>query len=229
MIKVRLGDVDPRGRMRLDAMARYLQDVAGDDAVDDPLTWVVRRVAIRIDSWPRLGHQLESRTWCSGAGQRWAERSTTLGDGISATALWVNVDPKTLLPARLPPEFFETWCAGAPKISGRLRHEDPPADGVAWAPWPVRATDLDVLDHMNNAAYWHAVEERLTDGGWPLPSEAEIEYRTPVNRGQAVFVGAAGDGRLWLRADDGTVFASVVLTASPAPQRRRVERGGAGG
>lgn len=205
MIKVRLGDVDRRGRMRLDAMARYLQDVAGDDAVDDPLTWVVRRVSMRIDAWPRLGHTLESKTWCSGAGQRWAERSTTLGP-ITATALWVNVDPKTLLPARLPPEFFETWCRDAPKISGRLRHSDPP-DGVDWRPWPVRATDLDILDHMNNAAYWHAVEEVLPD---PLPREAEIEYRVPVNRGQVVFVGGT-DGRLWLRGEDGAVFASVVL------------------
>ncbi len=32
--RVRLGDVTPKGRMRLDAVARYLQDVANDDAVD---------------------------------------------------------------------------------------------------------------------------------------------------------------------------------------------------
>lgn len=209
MIKVRLGDVDPSGRMRLDAMARCLQDVSGDDSPNDPLTWVVRRVTLRIASWPRLGQSLESTTWCSGVGQRWAERSTTLGP-ITAAALWVNVDPKTLLPARLPPEFFEKRAGDAPKISGRLRHEDPPADGIDWRPWPVRATDFDILDHMNNAAYWHAVEEQLADLADPLPSEAEIEYRTPVNRGHSVFVGGV-DGRLWLRSDDGAVFASVVL------------------
>jgi acyl-ACP thioesterase len=206
MIKVRLGDVDPSGRMRLDAMARYLQDVSGDDSPNDPLTWVVRRVTLRIDAWPRLGQSLESKTWCSGVGQRWAERSTTLGP-IRATALWVNVDPKTLLPARLPLEFIEKRCPDAPKISGRLRHSGPPAD-VEWRPWPVRATDLDILDHMNNAAYWHAVEEVLPD--LRTMTEAEIEYRVPVNRGQTVFVGGA-DGRLWLRGEDGSVFASVVL------------------
>ena len=31
---VRLGDVSPAGRLRLDAVARYLQDIATDDAVD---------------------------------------------------------------------------------------------------------------------------------------------------------------------------------------------------
>ena len=31
---VRLGDVDERGRLRLDATARYLQDIATDDVND---------------------------------------------------------------------------------------------------------------------------------------------------------------------------------------------------
>lgn len=206
MIRVRLGDVDPSGRMRLDAIARALQDVAGDDAAEDRLTWVVRRVTITVASWPRLGQRLEATTWCSGVGQRWAERSTTLGP-VAATALWVNVDPDTMLPARLPAAFFETWGKDAPKVSGRLRHDDPP-DGIDWRPWPVRATDLDVLDHMNNAAYWHPVEEHIA-AGWPLPDSAEIEYRLPINRGQSVEV-AADDGRLWLRSVDG-IHASVVL------------------
>src|SRR5215217_7895312 len=33
----RLGDVSPGGRLRFDAIARYLQDVANDDAVDAAL------------------------------------------------------------------------------------------------------------------------------------------------------------------------------------------------
>ena len=32
--KVRLGDVTPKGRLRLDAVARYLQDIATDDSLD---------------------------------------------------------------------------------------------------------------------------------------------------------------------------------------------------
>ncbi|MFM2113860.1 MAG: hypothetical protein RL643_818, partial [Actinomycetota bacterium] len=31
---MRLGDVTPKGRLRLDATARYLQDIATDDALD---------------------------------------------------------------------------------------------------------------------------------------------------------------------------------------------------
>ena len=45
---MRLGDVDPSGRLRLDAIARYLQDVASDDAADAGLDtgWVARRTLI---------------------------------------------------------------------------------------------------------------------------------------------------------------------------------------
>ena len=32
--RVRLGDASPRGRLRLDACARYLQDIANDDSRD---------------------------------------------------------------------------------------------------------------------------------------------------------------------------------------------------
>ena len=39
--RVRLGDVSPKGRLRLDATARYLQDIANDDAVDGDYSDIV--------------------------------------------------------------------------------------------------------------------------------------------------------------------------------------------
>lgn len=210
--KVRLGDVDRHGRLRLDAIARYLQDVANDDAedaaVDDPQTWVLRKVSLTIESLPRLGQRVELTTWCSGVGPRWAERRTDVGDAIQATALWVYVDPKTLLPARLPPSFHEVWApADGRKVRGRLTHSEPCSETV-FRLWPVRATDFDVLHHMTNAAYWHPVVET-----WPdrRITAAEIEYRVPITPDRQVSVGALDDGRLWLVGEDGTVHASVVV------------------
>jgi len=44
---IRRTDVTPGGRLRLDALARYLQDVAEDDVADsglaEPYGWLVRR------------------------------------------------------------------------------------------------------------------------------------------------------------------------------------------
>jgi acyl-ACP thioesterase len=215
--KVRLGDVDPTGRLRLDSIARYLQDVANDDSVDageEPSQpWVVRRVRVSVDGWPRLHDQVELATWASGVGQRWAERSTSLvsaGGRVDAVALWVFVDAKTLVPARLPARFFDIWGHGLPKVPGRLTHADPPADSsVTWQPWPLRATDHDVLEHMNNAAYWEPVEEYVAGRGRSVVS-AGIEYRTPITPGQEVSLGAA-DGRLWLCGPGGVVHATAVV------------------
>ena len=55
---VRWGDTDRHGRLRLDALARFLQDVANDDTRDagfDPFApWVVRRTTVvtRLKSQP---------------------------------------------------------------------------------------------------------------------------------------------------------------------------------
>ena len=55
---VRRSDVTPGGRLRLDALARYLQDVAEDDVADsglaEPYDWLVRRCALTIRGWPRM-------------------------------------------------------------------------------------------------------------------------------------------------------------------------------
>ena len=75
---VRLADVDPAGELRLDAIARYLQDVASDDALDaglpNPFGWIVRRTLIRVDHAARLGERVDLTTYCTGSGRSWAER-----------------------------------------------------------------------------------------------------------------------------------------------------------
>ena len=98
---VRLGDVDPAGELRLDAIARYLQDVASDDAIDaglsNALGWVVRRTMIRIDRPLTVGEPLSLVTFCTGTGRSWAERRTTIADqhgaAVEAVSVWVHVDP----------------------------------------------------------------------------------------------------------------------------------------
>src|SRR5215467_4873239 len=49
---IRRTDVTPDGRLRLDALARYLQDVAEDDVADsglaEPYDWLARRCALTI-------------------------------------------------------------------------------------------------------------------------------------------------------------------------------------
>lgn len=199
---VRLGDVSPRGRLRLDGVARLLQDVATDDAVagapDEDARWVVRRTTIAVTAWPRHQEALTLTTWCSGYGRRWALRRTDLvgadGGRVATESLWIHVDGTTGRPLPLSPAFFAVWADGVTDtaVSARRRLPDRPAGGVE--AWPLRFVDFDALAHVNNAAYWAPVEEQYAaraDLGPPIA--AEIEYREGVVRGEEVALHTAHD------------------------------------
>jgi acyl-ACP thioesterase len=172
--RVRLGDVTPGGRLRLDALARYLQDVAGDDTADAALPstggWILRRLALDVGRLPRLGDRVESATRCTGVGRGWAERTTTVSEGgtvaVTARAVWVYIDLATGAPQALPRDFFVVYgdAVRDHRVSARLTLPRPPAAAVR-SDWAWRATDVDVYEHVNNASYWVPVEQWLAESG----------------------------------------------------------------
>jgi len=225
---VRLGDVNPSGRMRLDALARYLQDVATDDTTDagvgqGRVSWVVRRTAVAAERWPGYLEPVTLSTFCSGVGPRWAERRTSLRGGagarVDAVVLWACIDAATGRATGLPDGFDEVWgaTAGGRGVSARLLH--PPAPELPGRAWQVRAVDLDVLGHVNNAVHWAAVEDELARLlPARVPVEAECEYRLPMELGEAVTLCSVADGpavRTWIAGERG-LFASSLVRTRPA-------------
>lgn len=232
---VRLGDASPGGRLRFDALARMLQDVANDDAkaaVADSMSWVVRRVAIEVYQSAAFNEMLTLTTFCGGVGSRWAQRRTSItgdrGAHIEVAALWVHLDMATMRPKVLGPDFIEAYreAAGGRTVRARLQHDDPP-DGAVGQPYLPRFVDFDVLGHMNNAAYWNAVEQELSlRRDLRHPMRAEIEYRQGIEPHHSAHLiidelvadtglcgpgGDSGDGdgfAVWF-VDGPTVFASA--------------------
>jgi acyl-ACP thioesterase len=219
---VRLGDVSPGGRLRLDAATRYLQDVSADDTADaalpDAESWVVRRTVIEVRAFPRYLEPLRLATWCSGTGSHYAERRVQVvgeaGGEVDGTSLWVHVDMASGRPKRLGSAFDAMYAeaAGGRRVKARRLHGDPPADATS-APWVLRFTDFDVLRHVNNAAYWEVVEEALAEcRELRAPLRAELEHRGAIEQGAAVEVRTVttDDGALalWIVAD-GVVAASA--------------------
>jgi len=185
---VRSTDVTPAGRLRFDALARFLQQVAEDDLVDagwdEPYGWLIRKTAVTVREFPRFGGRVWLHTFCSATGPRWAERTTTVsgpdGDLMQASAVWAAVDRDTGRPALLGPEFQRLYGVAAQgrSVSVRLSHPGPPASPAGGA-WPLRASDFDTAGHVNNAVHWAAVEDVLAGLDW-LPNGAELEYHRPV-------------------------------------------------
>lgn len=184
--KVRLGDVDPEGRLRLDALTRYTQDVSDDDTTDAGLDqepgWVVRSTVVDELVPAELGQELTFETFCSGLGGRWAERRLTVRgtEGIcyEVATLWVCIDPVSGRPHRLTDQFnsFYGEAAGDRKVSARQVNPaiEPDVDRGRCRPWQVRRADLDVYGHVNNAAYWAAVEQWADP--WSGPRRTRLEY-----------------------------------------------------
>ncbi|HEV2310670.1 MAG TPA: acyl-ACP thioesterase domain-containing protein [Acidimicrobiia bacterium] len=209
---VRLGDVTNRGRARLDALAGYLQDVAADDVDDAGLVgaWVLRRLVLALGEPPGYRDLVELTTFCSGTGSRFAERRTTLTVAgrvaVEAVALWVYVD-EVGRPARLRDWFFDSYgeAAAGRRVRSRLHHPPPPDDATVRA-WPLRISDVDVLDHVNNAASWAAVEDELGRRHPDrTPARAEMEYRRPVDLDEVIELrtSEAADGlACWLTRGD---------------------------
>ncbi|WCB94020.1 hypothetical protein DSM104299_02748 [Baekduia alba] len=218
-----LGDAAPGGRVRLDALARWLQDVALADVVDAGLgetaLWVVRRARIAVRRFPRFGEDATARTWSSGVGRMWAERrstiTTTAGGHVEAVALWVHLDPVTARPMPITDAELEVYgpSAAGRVVKARLRHPAPPENGAGTRAWAFRTTELDVADHINNAAYWAPLEDELlrAAGGEPAAIDVEVEHRTPAQPGAHAVL--CEDARRWLVGPSGEVHASFLIRA----------------
>src|ERR671919_1324610 len=215
-IRPGIADATPSGRCRLDAIARWLQDVAYADLVDAGFegrgAWIVRRTRIRVEAFPRFGEELLLRTFCSGIGRFSAERRTSIeGDevAVETAALWICLDPESGAPMRFPPEFvsiYEESAAGR-DANVRLRHPTPPQDAAS-KPWRFRAVEMDPAGHVNNSHYWTPFEEELASGEEPDAIDAEVEYRDPAVTGEAIVLRAGAS--TWLASANGTLHASLL-------------------
>ncbi|HET8593267.1 MAG TPA: acyl-ACP thioesterase domain-containing protein [Solirubrobacterales bacterium] len=212
-----VADASPSGRCRLDAIARWLQDIAYADLVDAGFegrgAWIVRRTRIRAERFPRFGESLTIRTFCSGIGRFSAERRTSIrgaGAAVEAVSRWVCLDPEAGRPMRFPADFLAVYAESAAgrDANVRLRHPDPPDQAVR-EPWSFRASEMDPAGHINNSHYWTPLEEWISAGAEPESIDAEIESRDPAVAGEAVVLRSGSS--IWIAAADGSIHASLLV------------------
>lgn len=187
--------MDARGRLRLDAVARYLQDIAIEDVEETGWglpehLWFIRSIRVDVVAPFLRDRDVELVTWCSGlapiaAGRRWSLAGEA-GGRIEVDSVWIHLGPDER-PARLEGFGVYAEATGGRSVSTKL-HLAPPPAGAPEAAWPLRVADIDLHGHLNNAAYWQAVEERLARRGWDVaaPLRARLDYRHPIDLGEVV-------------------------------------------
>jgi acyl-ACP thioesterase len=226
-------DCAPSGRTRLDALARWLQDIAYADVEDAGLAqsavWVVRRTRINVRRFPQFGERFKLTTFCSGLGRMWAERRTDVvrigaaAADVEAVSLWVHLDAVDWRPTRLSQQEIATYGGAVTerRVSARLRHP-PPAPDAAREPWIFRATELDIAGHVNNAAYWQPLEQELVGGEDPDRIDVEIEYRTPSQAGERLVLSEGP--RRWIVSAEGELHASIAIGEVERPSVAGADR-----
>ena len=188
--RVRLADTDETGRLRLDAVARFLQDVAIDDVQETGWgapehLWFVRRIRVEVRR-PFLEDRVVGLvTWCSGlaaiaAGRRWSLEGDR-GGRIEVDSVWIHLGPDQR-PARIESFGVYAEATGGRPVSTRLELPAPGGDALR-RPWALRSTDVDLHGHLNNAVYWQAAEDvaRGADVDLSAPLVAELDYRDPID------------------------------------------------
>ena len=194
---LRVADVDRAGRLKFDAATRHIQDIGSDQLREmgfeetHPL-WIVRRTMIDLIEPIEFKDMLRLRRWCSGTSNRWCEMRVRIegrrGGLMESEAFWININRETHGPARIADDFIE----GLQRTTDvdRLRWKaylkaGSREDAVDIRAYPVRASDIDIFDHMNNSVYWSVIEDYLAVAPELMtgPLRVNIEHDLPVALG----------------------------------------------
>ncbi|QNG19735.1 4-hydroxybenzoyl-CoA thioesterase [Rhodococcus triatomae] len=232
---IRTGDIDATQRLRLDGIARYLQDMGADNleaigALETHPLWIVRRTVIDVLKPTDGPERIRLLRWCSGFSTRWADMRVqiTAGSGavIETSGFWINISPETGMPTRMSDRFIERLAEST--AEHRLKWKrwitddlpDAAEPGVTDAPFVLRHTDIDPFDHVNNAVYWQAVEEQLARRAPHLvdvPHRAVVEYLSPIVSTDQIALRSRVDDTaltIWFVVD-GAVRATARISSPP--------------
>lgn len=182
-------EVDARGKAPLPGLCKFMQETAYNHAYHlefgyehlkaQNRFWVLSRLLIKIDRYPKWGDRINLRTWATGVDGLFAFRDFrfTEEDGTPlgvASSSWLILDAEKRRPQRqdelkeksylFPKErALEERPAKLPKLSN-------PEEGPFF---PVRYSDLDLYDHVNNAKYIQWILDN-----YPLNMHRDFEVET---------------------------------------------------
>ena len=228
--RVRLADVDRHGRVRLDALARFLQDVAIEDVQETGWgmpehLWFLRRIRIDVVEPFLEDERVDLVTWSSGqaaiaAGRRWSLRGDR-GGRAEVDSVWIHLD-RDQRPARI--EAFEIYgdAAGGRRVSTKLELPDPPR-GRSRPPVAAaceRHRPPRPRQQRRLLAGRRARASRRSASTPARPLVAELDYREPIDLDDGIELVATEEGGslvVGLRAPDGIRAVARVRLDSVAP------------
>lgn len=168
-IKLRVSECDVNNLWRPGAMLTEMQEVAGEYCdltgcgrealLRHGIAWVVARMAIRMEWYPRMGEMIRLRTFHRPVRHRFFPRYYEFRDGEGqllgqASSLWLLMDLETrqsVAADRLPAPLSDNRdMPELMPLPGNIPQLDAPETVI---PWQAQYTDLDPNGHVNNTKY----------------------------------------------------------------------------
>jgi len=162
-------DVDFTGRLALSSLFERFQDIAGlhatfldvgfDRLRELGVAWMLSRINVSIEALPTWGETVTLRTWPKGVDRLFALRDfrLTSHDGIVlalATTCWLLVDLEKGKPRRIESLNVDLQFPDAEDAISEVPDKlTAPALLEPAYERSIRASELDVNEHVNNAHY----------------------------------------------------------------------------
>jgi len=202
--KVRSYEMDAGGRVSIQSICNYLQEIASIHAArlgfsvtelfKRNLTWVLSRLHLQIQKYPRWGDTIMVETWPSTMSGLFALREFKIRNHAEeiigqATTSWMILDIKAKKAIEIP-EFIQSARLenNTRAIEDSFGKLPVPGEVSFRKSFNVRRSDLDINQHVNNVIYidW-AIEaipmEYLQDN---YISSLEISYRAESHYGDRI-------------------------------------------
>lgn len=203
--QVRSYECGASGEATLPTICNYLQEAASlnaealsfsrsdFDAAGENISWVLVRMRVKMDRYPRWEEPVVVATWPSGGHRIVAVRDFEIksadGDRLGvATSEWMLIDLSSRKVVAIPPSVFASADTSRPPVLGnapfsRLRWDCHAAAGAQT--FHARRGDIDLNRHVNNVHYVEWLLETVPEGKGRC-SDFEIIFRSEAVAGDEV-------------------------------------------
>ncbi|GHU40683.1 hypothetical protein FACS1894111_01720 [Clostridia bacterium] len=203
--RVRYSEADQKGKMTINSILEYFQDVGSFQADDlgvgkdfilaKEIAWVVISWQVTVERYPLYSQKITVHTWPHAFRSFYGDRSFMITDENGqrmayATSIWAQIDLKTGKPKRILPEFQTAYRMEEPVMAeGESRKIIIPKELVQQEAFAVQKYQLDMNQHMNNGQYIRVAQEFLPEGF--RIDNIRVEYKQSAVYGDSIYPAVA--------------------------------------
>jgi acyl-ACP thioesterase len=162
-------EVDTKNEAFLPVLWSFMQETAWhhaehlrlgySDLMEHQYFWVLSRLSIQMEEYPRWGDRIKVKTWLTGTGRLFALRQFSIADSKGrvigmAKSAWLVLDLKNRKPQKIGPVFkhIEHLFNGLP-VPEEPEKIPAPVRPRMEKSYTVRYSDIDMHHHVNNIKY----------------------------------------------------------------------------